>query len=231
MKKKLAITLIWLAIITILVNVCYYLILEGGIGIVKNKLDFSIKYHFREIIETNIEYNDYNENNIISKNNLSVKLSNISYEKNSGDLKIKFEVCTNDDQILEGVGSVIRIYDENKLFYHSMSGNLYMTDNIDDYLLYNTNVYDEIKITENYNVNIYGELDDTNFNLDKLCEITTSEDDKFKIIELSINLGENYQISDKLFIDFLDMQYKTVDEFTAHRLIEPLGELKFIIEF
>lgn len=228
MKKKFIIVFIWFIILNILINVCYYLITENGIDVILPKISFEIRYFFREVIEKNIKYNNFSEDNTISKNNFSVNLSNIEYEQSSGELKLKFNFYTDDKQTLEYFGSILRIYDDNKIFYHNSLGSLAFSDNY-KYLLYDTNVYDEIDSFDLYNKKLYGKLDDTNLNKETLIQTVNMETNIYA--ETTLYLGENYKIPNKLYIDFIDLQYKSVDRFIAHRVIEPLGEFRFIITF
>lgn len=228
MKKKFVIILIWLIILNILINICYYLVNEDGIHIILQKVSFKVRYFFRETIEQEINYSNYIKNNVISKNNLCIKLSNINYKESSGELKLGFNFYTDDNQTLEYFGSVIRIYDDSKIFYHNLLGSTVFFDNT-NYLLYNTNLYGEINPSDLYNKKLYGQLDDINLNKDTIIETVNS--DKNILAETVLYLGKNYKIHDKLYIDFIDLQYKSVDKFIAHRPIEPLGEFKFIVNF
>lgn len=232
MKKKFIIVFVWIIILNILINVCYYLIREKGIDIVLPKVSFQIRYFFREKIEKNLDYSNFAEDSIISKNNFSVNLSNIQYNQSSGELKLKFNFYTNDNQTLEKCGSILRIYDDNKIFYHALYGNLSFSDN-EKYLLYDINAYDETNYSDLYNQKLYGELDDTNFNKESVINpiIKVSNAGANIDAEGTLYLGENYKIANRLYIDFLDLQYQALDRFIAHRVIEPLGEIKYIINF
>lgn len=230
MKKKIFAILIWLIIINILINIFYYLIMENGINILMPQLAFKLKYYFREVVEAEVDYNDLEKCNVVSKNNASIKLSNINYQKDSGELQLKFEFYTNNDYILENIGGVLRVYDDQKIFSHNcIGGGFGDWENI-QYLLISEDMYRNVDFSNEYNKQLYGELDDSNLNIDRLFSINSLED--YPIIgELSLNLGKGYEISDNLYIDFLDFQYKSVDEFVWRKAIEPLGELKFIVNF
>lgn len=93
-------------------------------------------------------------------------------------------------------------------------------------------MYGEFDESNFYNKKLFGELDDTNFNSGLGTTITGLDNDDEPVIEeVTLNLGKGYEISDNLYIDFLDFQYKSVDEFVWRKAIEPLGELKFIVNF
>lgn len=117
MKKKFIIIFIWLIVITILINIFYYLIMENGINILSHQLAFKLKYYFRKVIEVEVDYNDLERNNVISKDNISVKLSNIDYKQDTGKLNVKLEFYTNNDgDVLEYTSGVARVYDDKKIF-------------------------------------------------------------------------------------------------------------------
>lgn len=232
MKKKIFAILIWLIIINILINIFYYLIMENGINIIIPQLAFKLKYYFREVAEVTVDYNDLDKNNVVSKNNISIKLSSINYEQASGELNLKFEFYTNNDNILENIGSVLRIYDNKKIFYHGYGGTTIWDSDTATNLLLGKNMYGEFDESNFYNKKLFGELDDTNFNSGLGTTITGLDNDDEPVIEeVTLNLGKGYEISDNLYIDFLDFQYKSVDEFVWRKAIEPLGELKFIVNF
>ena len=117
MKKKFVFILIWLIVITILTNIFYYLIMEDGINILLPQLAFKFKYYFREVIDITVDYKNLEENNVISKDNVSIKLSDINYQQDSGELNIKIEFYTNNDgDVLEYTSGVARVYDDKKIF-------------------------------------------------------------------------------------------------------------------
>ncbi len=229
MKKKFIIILIWLVIINILINICYYLIIEDGINIIIPELAFKFRYHFRERVSISLDYDNYEKNNVISKENASIKLSNIKYEKESGKLNLKLEFFENNDYALDQIGGVIRIYDDKKIFFHGSFGGSFDDWKNMEYLLFNRDLYGEVNYTDTYNQKLYGKLDDSNLNLDKLLN-NVFENDTINT-ELSLDLGKDYEINNNLYIDILDYQYKSVDEFVYNKPMEPLGEFKFIINF
>ncbi len=232
MKKKFLVLLIWIIIINILINIFYYLIMENGINILIPQLAFKIKYYFREVIEVAVDYNDLNKNNVVSKNNIAIRLSSINYEQTSGELNLKFEFYTNNDDILENIGSVLRIYDNKKIFYHGYGGATIWDSDTAMNLLLGKNMYGKFDESNLYNKKLFGELDDTNFNFGFCTTITGLDNDDEPVTEeVTLNLGKKYEISDNLYIDFLDFQYKSVDEFIWRKAIEPFGEFKFIVNF
>lgn len=231
MKKKAFIILIWFIVINILINVCYYFIFENGFNIIMPQIAFKTRYFFRKTVDVTVDYKEFEKNNVVSKDNISIKLCNINYEKNSGELKLEFEFDTNNDYPLDYIGGVQRIYDDKKIFYHTLFGtSFYDTGNI-KYLLYSENMYGVVDGSNRYNKKIYGELDDSNFNDEPGITYDNMNDDEPIYEELTLNLGKDYDITGQLYIDFIDVQYKTVDEFEYHKAFEPLGVLRFIINF
>lgn len=231
MKNKFIIILIWFAIINILINICYYLIIEDGINIIIPELAFKFRYHFRERVSISLDYDNYEKNNVISKENASIKLSNIKYEKESGKLNLKFELYEKNDYILDRIGGVIRIYDDKKIFFHGSFGGSFDDWKNMEYLLFDKDLYGEVNYTDTYNQKLYGKLDDSNLNLDKYIMFNNIGTYETINAELSLDLGKDYEINNNLYIDILDYQYKSVDEFVHNKPMEPLGEFKFIINF
>lgn len=229
MKKKFIIIFIWLIVITILINIFYYLIMENGINILSHQLAFKLKYYFRKVIEVEVDYNDLERNNVISKDNISVKLSNIDYKQDTGKLNVKLEFYTNNDgDVLEYTGGVARVYDDKKIFSNGPVGTFFADMENIKYLLFSEDIYGNAE--DNYK-KLFGKLDYSNLNdTSESCTINTSEEGPITE-ELNLNLGEGYKISDKLYISIIDLLYKSVDEFEYHKAIEPLGELKFTVNF
>lgn len=229
MKKKFIIIFIWLIVITILINIFYYLIMENGINILSYQLAFKLKYYFRKVIEVEVDYNDLERNNVISKDNISVKLSNIDYKQDTGKLNVNLEFYTNNDgDVLEYTGGIARVYDDKKIFFNGPVGSL--LDDMENmkYLLFSEDIYGNVE--EGYK-KLFGKLDYSNLNdTFESCIINTIEEDPITA-ELNLNLGEKYKIPDKLYISIIDLMYKSVDEFAVCKAIEPLGELKFIVNF
>lgn len=230
MKKKFIIIFAWIIVINILINVFYYLIIENGFEIITRQFAFRKRYYFREIVNVNLDYNNYENNNIFSKDNMFIELSNIDYEKWSGKLKTKFTFYMNNDDVLDTVGGILRIYDDKKIFYHGYLGGYWDSNNM-EYLMFDENIYGEVNLEDLYNKKLYGELDDTNLNLDEFIIFNNVYNNEPIEAELSLNLGKEYEISEKLYIDIIDFQYKSVDEFLPKKIFNPLGEIKFIVNF
>lgn len=214
--KKLFIVFIWIFLLNIFVMLAYGFFYEDDANKLKDMLTYKFKFHTRTIAKTSLEYNKFNDaQNVVSKNNISIKLTDINYDKTSGNLKLNFDFYTNDKQNFDrNIGTILRIYDDNNLFYNSLLGNL-STEN-KEFLL------EEKK---------YKNLDDSFLDESSNFEIMDSEQGYCKKVEINLNLGKDYQILNALNIEFQDFMYRTVDEFLAHRAIEPLGEFKFIINF
>lgn len=214
-KKKFILIFIWLLLLVLIINVLYGFVYENDAEILKEELKFNFRYYTRTIVQTSLNYEDSNNlNGMVSKNNISIKLNNINYDKITGKLKLDFDFSTNDNQIFsENIGTILKIYDSKKIFYNSLLGNM-VTEN------------QERLLSKNMNKKLYdSNLNNVNF------EVLDLENGSSKEVEIDLELGENYEISDKLNIEFWDFSYKTADEFLYHRAIEPMGEFKFVINF
>lgn len=214
-KKKFILIFIWLLLLVLIINVLYGFVYENDAEILKEELKFNFRYYTRTVVQTSLNYEDDNDlNAIVSKNNISIKLNNINYDKVAGKLKLDFEFSTNDSQIFaENIGTILRIYDSKNIFYNSLLGNM-ATEN------------QERLLSKTINKKLdYSKLNNINF------EVLDLENGSSKKVEIDLELGGNYEITDKLNIEFFDFTYKTVDEFLYHRAIEPMGEFKFVINF
>ncbi len=96
------------------------------------------------------------------------------------------------------------------------------------YLLFSEDMYG--KIEEGNYKKLFGKLDYSNLNTDRFFIIHDLDSNPI-VAKVLLNLGEGYKISDKLYISIFDFVYKSADEFEEQKLSEPLGELKFIVEF
>lgn len=232
MKKKFIIIFIWLIVISMLVNILYYLIMENGINILMPQIAFKFKYYFREVIDITVDYKNLEENNVISKDNISIKLSNINYQQDIGELNIKLESYTNSNDVLDGIGGILRVYDEKKIFFNGPVGALLKDMKNTKYLLYTEDIYGNVEAEEISNKKLFGKLDYSNLNTDYFdrFDINNSDDNSIAT-NLTLDLGKGYKIPDKLYISVINFVYKSVDEFMYRKAIEPLGELKFIVEF
>lgn len=218
LKKKFIFICIALLIFFVLINILYDFFYGDDIDNLYDKLYFRFRYYSREILETTINYNDSNTNNVLSKDNISIKLSSIDYEKSSGLLKANFEIYTKDESFLDKLHFMLRIHNNTELFYNSSVGDMLFVGNT-DYLLYNKNLYPKLSAKK--------------FDISKLDEATrvdivNTSNTNCKSIELNFNLGENYEIQDKLYIEFLDLIYKPLYKI-SHKVFDPLGEFRFII--
>lgn len=214
--KKLFIVLIWIFLLNIFVMLAYGFFYENDASKLKEVAVYKFRFHTRTIAKTSLEYDKFNDaQNVVSKNNISIKLADINYEKASGNLKLNFEFYTNDKQNFDrNIGTILRIYDDNNLFYNFSLGNL-STEN------------KELLLEEKK----YKELDDSLLDESSNFEIMDSEQGYCKKVEINLNLGKDYQILNALNIEFQDFTYRTEDEFLVHRAIEPMGEYKFIVNF
>ncbi len=214
-KKKFILIFIWLLLLIIIINLLYGFIYGNDIELLKEELKFNFKYYTRKTVQSTIDYEkDSALNTIISKNNISIKLNKLNYDKVTGKLNLDFEFYTNDNQVLDkNIGSIVRIYDSKNIFYNSFIGEA---------------------VTENTqrlsNKKVNKKLDGSKLNKNKF-EVYDSENRNSKKVNIELQLGENYEILNKLNIELLDFTYKTVDEFLYHRVIEPMGEFKFVINF
>lgn len=215
-KKKFILILIWLVLLGVLINVLYGFIYENDAEILKEELKFHFRYYTRTTVKKKLNYQEFNnEDSSISKNNISIKLSEINYDETTGKLKLDFEFFTNDNQIFDtNIGCITRIYDSQNIFYNSLVGS--MGTEYTERLL---------------NKNMYKKLNDSKLNENNIYELVDLDDETSKKLEINLELGENYKISNYLNIEFLDFTYKTVDEFLYHRAIEPIGEFQFMISF
>lgn len=111
--KKLLIVIIWFSLLSLFIMLFYTDIMSDF----ENTLSFKHKYIRKAVVEEKFAYNNTSENNIISKNNFSINLSNMTYEKEHGNLKLGFEFYTEDKQILNDLTYLMIIFDDQKLFY------------------------------------------------------------------------------------------------------------------
>lgn len=212
-RKKLLIVIIYMSLLNIIIMFFY----TDSIKDLKNTLIFKSKYVRKTVLETNLNYNDISENNIISKNNFSIQLSNLNYNKENGSLKLEFKFYTNDEKMISNIEYIIIIYDSKKIFYLNERSNeqkyaKYITKE-KPYKSLDKNMIESDEQYKSYYIKDYN-----------------SEYEIQKTFELEVFLGENYNILDELNIDFWNLTYKEIDDFTSRKVIEPLGEYKFIVD-
>lgn len=214
-KKKFILIIIWLLLLGIIINILYGFIYENDAELLKEELKFNFRYYTRTVVQASLNYEEEKQpSTVVSKNNISIKLNDINYDKITGKLKLDFEFYTNDNQIFgKNIGAIARIYDSKNIFYNSLIGNA-VTENKEQLL----------------NKSVNKKLDDSKINNSNF-EIFDSENRNSKKVEIDLELSENYEISENLNIEFLDFTYKIVDEFLYHRAIEPMGEFKFVVNF
>lgn len=220
--KKFLIIILWIAILNIFVSIFYGFFFANDFQELKDEIFFRIKYYSREIVSINLSYNDIkdNKNNVISKENISVKITDINYDQSSGKLKLNLEFYTNDGQNLENIMCMLRICDSKNVFYNDMLGIAEMVDNI-DYLVYTQKLYNNFDIKKLNIMKIDKEINGTFY---------TSNDENYKNIELKLDLDANYEFSNELSIKLLDLIYTPAGDF-SYKPIEPLGEFRFTIDF
>lgn len=218
--KKFIIVVLWLLFLGLIINLLYDFFRGDNVNNLYDKLYFRAKYYSREIIETTINYNDTSKNNIISKNNISIKLSNISYEKENGLLNANFEIYTNDNSYLEKLRFMLCAHDDKSMFYNKSVGDMLFVGNT-DYLLYNKDLYSKLS-NKKYDI--------IKLDVDSQFRINNTENTNCKSVELKFNLGKNEIIQDKFYIEFLDLIYRQLNQ-VSNKIFDPLGEFKFIIEF
>ena len=81
MKNKFIILCVSSIFFFILVNIFYGFFYEDNIENIMDKILFRTKYYSREILEKTIKYNNIGNDNIIRKNNISMRLANINYKE------------------------------------------------------------------------------------------------------------------------------------------------------
>ena len=105
------------------------------------------------------------------------------------------------------------------MFYNSIIRKKMYVDNT-DYLLYNHNLYNKLSFKD-FNID--------NLN-DKQFSIVNSNTKNEKNIEVCLNLKENYELSNNLYIEILGLIYKPKLE-NSYKLFDSIGELKYIVKF
>lgn len=176
------------------------------------------KYNSREIVQAVSNYNladgSFSESSI-EKNGFIAKISNIDYDKeNENILNLQFDFSTTDNTGLNTVGFLLRIYDEvneNVICYQ-----IYGDKGLDDmeYIFYNR----YFNNGDGWRMNSYAEI--------------SNERDKDNITRnLKIKLPDDFVIKGKYNIDLFNLQYQTTKSPDYYKVIEPLGEFKFIINF
>lgn len=224
-KKKIIIALVYVLILCIIINILHVLFYKEYMGLLQycksfsDEINLKTEYYSRKIIKSTLDYSNYSqEKNVMSTDQISINLSNINYDQNSGILKMKFIFYMNDGQCLESVRFKLKIYDKKYLFYENQIGSIYYMDNL-DYLFYNEDLYNKIANKK---------LDTSKLNQNSKCN--KFKEDIYQILEVELNVGQNYKIQDSLHIEFLNLIYNPLGDF-YYKAIEPLGEIKYIINF
>lgn len=219
MKKKFIVLGILAIIILICINLLYGFFYEDNIKNVVDKFIFRNKYYSREIMDKQVLYGNFESDNQLTKNNISIQLSDISYDQPSGKLDAIFEVSANDNQALDKICFLLKVNDNKNIFYNKRVGEKLFVDNL-DYLLYNNDLYYKLSTKD---------LDTSS--LEKQNPIGTSpKDTNSKTIEMTLYLGENYEISDNLYIEFLNLIYKPTSS-NSHKVFDGYGSFRFVITF
>lgn len=218
-KKFIAIGIFFL-ILFIFVNIFYGFFYEDNIDSLLDKITFRIKYYSREILEYSLDYNKNEMHSIISKDNISIELSNINYEQSSGKLTADFNFYTNDEKNLEKLRFMLRIHDNKNIYYNKSVGDNLFVGNT-DYLLYNKNLY--------FKLSTKG-LDTSKLDEDTSFKFSNLENGKCKALSVVLDLDENYKISDNLYIEFLDLIYKPKYD-NSYKVFNYLGEFRYKISF
>lgn len=217
MKKKIIIILILYITISILVNVFYSFFYGDDISNIIDKVDFRKKYYSRKIVVQNYD-SKINTNSVFSEDMVSISLYNMSYEKKEGKLKFNLNFFLNDKRQIEDLCFILRVYTNNDILYNSIIGEKMYVDNT-DYLLYNHTLYNSLSV-KNFNTD---NLNDTKFS------IVNSLTENTKSIEVCLDIEKNYEITDNLYVEILDLIYKPALD-NQYKLFDTLGELKFIVK-
>ena len=219
MRKKFVIIVILFIVFFILVNTFYGFFYEDNVGNLLDKITFRIKYYSREILEYNLDYNK-DKNAIISKDNISAELYDTNYDPLSGQLTINFKFYTNNEKLIERLRFMLRVHDDEKIYYnHSVGDQLFVGNT--DYLLYNKNLYPKLS-TKGFDTSKLDE--ETSFRFSSL------ENGKYKTLSLTFNLGKNNETSNNFYVEFLDIIYaQKYDNF--YKVFDYLGEFRYKISF
>lgn len=226
-KKKVIFAIIYVLILIIVINILHIFFyrqiafFKEQLKQVPEKISFRKEYYSRKILETTLDYDNYSQNeNILSTEDISIKLRDINYDKPSGVLKANFDFYMNDGQCLDDVRFKLKSTDKEYLFYDNQVGDIAYMDNF-DYLFYDQHEF--YKVANKH-------LNQSKINRTKEFEIATSDDGMNKTFQLEFNLGKNYEIKEKINISFFNVIYRPLGDF-LYKAIEPLGEFKFIINF
>ena len=220
MKKKFIILWIFSIILFILVNIFYGFFYEDNIEKIVDKILFRTKYYSREILEESVEYSNTQNDNKLTKNNISIRLENIKYEETSGILKANFELSSIEPNYLNEISYIMKIDDKKNIFYNERVGEKLYVDNL-DYLLFNHDLYDKLS-TKKLNTDRL-EIKENLINLSKTNDNTTN-------IEILLNLEKHYKIQNCLSFEFLNLIYKP-KSYNSYKVFNGFGSFKFVINF
>lgn len=218
-KKKFIILSILTIVILVCINLFYGFFYEDNIKNVVDKIIFRTKYYSREIIDKQVLYGDFENNNMITKKNISMQLSNINYDQTNGKLDVNFKVSTNNNQSLDKICFLLKVNDNKNVFYNKRVGEKLFVNNL-DYLLYNNDLYYKLSTKD---------LDTSKLENDGLIS-TPQQNKNSKNIEITLYLGENYEVSDNLYIEFLNLIYKPELD-NSYKIFNSYGSFRYIINF
>lgn len=220
MKKKFIILGILAIIILICINLLYGFFYEDNIKNIMDKILFRTKYHSREIIDKQVLYGNFEKDSMITKNNISLKLSSINYEETSGILNADFELSSTEPNFLEEICYIMKINDKQNIFYNKRVGEKLYVDNL-DYLLFNHDLYNKLS-----SKNLKTDKSENTTNLITLSKLNNNTTN----IKILLYLEKNYKVQESLSFEFFDLIYKPESN-NSHKVFDSFGSFRFIINF
>lgn len=224
MKKAIKFIIIF---VILLLLIWFFLHTTVGAKLFADML-YKNKYYSRKVLETTSQYNCNDKTftkSFISENDFSVQLSNIDYDKENGNLlNLTFDFTNNKNPDLSTVGFVLEAYDKNGSICCQNLGSMnYPTGS------------ELVQYVQYYSSDLYGEdyLDINLMNLDNLVKITHDypENGNYITRNLTLDLPDDYEINGDLNIVLFDLQYQNTGDSNYYKVINPLGEYKFTINF
>lgn len=214
-------------IIVIFIIIISYLFFFTPIFVnIYNDIRFKDTYYSREIYTNNSTYNYSDKSfskNSLNKNGININFSNFNYHKENNSIELNFDFSKENADILNNIGFILRIYDDEKTLTHQISNG---------YILKfpESHMYSKYYLKEQYNdyIEEYGLFSNSN-----LVTFTnySPEDNSYITKKITLTLPENYNIKGNLNISLLDLQYQTTKSPDYNKVISPLGEFLFTVNF
>ncbi len=225
-KKLLIVILLVILLVTL-----FLLFFKNEIFTFVKVKQYEQKYKNINIVEKNLSFdkntNQLEENNT-DINGFKISLSDFNYNQN--DKKLDFNLKFENENKLNTVGYILRVYNEEYCLGDRFNGPVSIDTSI-DYIINHSKFYEDKFEYKSKTIDMTNAEIIENDLLNE-CQMIKQEElleDGSLVHKISFELPEQFIITDNLKVELFDLNYQNIGDSMIYQAKEPLAQIEYTI--